>query len=189
MAENNEDGQSSGEEVKPFDITGKSIEEVAQIAADQRDRATKAEALLKAKEDAEKVAADEAKKKADADAAAKNQNNNSNPPVVPTDPVEVARLANALSGLSDAEITELTKVAKAESCTLVEAKTKPLFTAWQNAYLEDQKRIRAKKGGSNGSSQSDADDETPNFAPDIHKPEEDQRKQHMDMVAGLNKGK
>lgn len=185
QAELDAERQANGGETIVKETTGKTPEEIEQlaiknatIAEDQRKRAEKAEAALREKTDAE--ATEKAKKDAD---AKNNQNNNSSQP----DPLEVAKIANTLNGLSDEAITQLSLVAKAKGISLAEAKKDPLFSAWFVQAEEAAKKERAKLGGSHGSSVGDDEKMPDGLVPDIHKPLADQRMAHMNAVKELMK--
>ena len=154
--EHKSENNAGGGETDKKETTGKTSEELAKIATDQRKRAEIAEGKLKEKEDAEKVVADKAKADADAKKAEENKNNNIS---APTDPVELAKMANVLKDMSDKEIEELQAVAKAKNLSLAAAKNDPLFQAWHTKFLEDAKKERNKMGGSRGSDQAGDENE------------------------------
>jgi hypothetical protein len=159
---NSDGGGATGDNKTP-----QSEAELKTAYENQKVRAEKAEAALKAKEDAEKAAADEAKKKAEADAAAKNNNQNSGQ----ADPIEVARIAKVFSDLDDQQTEQLLKVAKATGLSPAEAKKDPLFSAWNNQYQETQKKERAKMGASQGSGQGGSDEGEPITKPGMKRDE------------------
>lgn len=140
------ENQDAGGETSEKQTTETDPKDYKKIAEDQKRRAEKAETDLKAER--------EVKAKQDADK--KEIQSKINPAA--QDPIEVAKMAAALTGLSDKELTELTAVARMRNVSFAEAKSDPLFQAWQKSYLEAQKKQDAKMGASNSSGQTEPEE-------------------------------
>lgn len=147
-AENKADG---GETINK-ETTGKTAEELAQIASDQRRRAEIAEA--KNKELEAKIPKPEFKPEPKSDPTKTNPEQLS--------PREQALALRPYQDLDDTQAEQLDKIQKATSLSPAEAKKDPLFTAWNDKYVEAQKKEKAKMGASNGSS-----DFTPEDGPQV----------------------
>lgn len=151
MAETNEDEHKSendadGGETGKQKTTEKTSEELKQIADDQRKRAEKAEADLKAERQKNAVKPDDKKpvveqKQINAQVA---------------DPDELRLIAR---GLSDTEIEQLQVISKGKGISLMESLKDPLFISFQKDLKEQDKKEKAKLGGSNSSSQGQEGDE------------------------------
>lgn len=74
-------------------------------------------------------------------------------------PFQQAQALRPYQDLDDTQAEQLEKVQKATSLSPAEAKKDPLFTAWNDKYVEAQKKEKAKLGASNGSSQGEPGEE------------------------------
>lgn len=150
MAETNEENQNSeksddGGETGKQKTTEKTPEELRQIAEDQRKRAEKAEADLKAERQKN------AKPKDEKPVGDQNKINAQSP-----DPDELRLIAK---GLSDTEIEQARVISKGKGISLMESLKDPLFISFQKDLKEQEKKEKAKLGGSNSSNQGQQGDE------------------------------
>lgn len=136
--EKKDDGGETGEPK----TSEKSAAEYKQMFEDQRKRAEKAEARekdLKSKIPEPKPVVEQ--KQINAQVA---------------DPDELRLIAR---GLSDNEIEQLQVISKGKGLTLMESLKDPLFISFQKDLKEQEKKEKAKLGGSNSSNQGQEDEE------------------------------